>query len=305
MTLLERLYPKFVSFLGSLGLGTALAYLILGGYSYATGNQVWLWVLVTWGPWAAVVPFGALLAHLYLRTHLGAWYLDRGEPEAAADYTGDRLEHSWLRSRRETLWHRLYLGRAEIARGRYAEALARLTRGFAPPEPEKLQARYRRWQLEAALRLDDHEMVDEALEGAVELSAAAETRGSIRACAGEAAVLEGNREAYHTHLDEARWLTSAPARADFVEAMGTVRFGHTDGARQTAIECIRRSRGTMATEVPGRGAEWYAIWAELLVALGREREAERVLEDVDEASADDRSLAALERAEQRLERARR
>jgi len=305
MTLLERLYPKFVSFLGSLGLGTALAYVIWGVYFNATGSQVWLSVLLTWGPWAAAVPFGALLGHLYLRTHLGAWYLDRGEPEAAADYTDGRLDASWLRSRRETLWHRLYLGRAQIARGDYADGLATLTRGFAPPETEKLQARYRHWQLEAALRLEDHEMVDEALDGAVESAAPAEIRGKIRACAGEAAVLEGNREAYHTHLDEARWLTSASARADFVEAMGTVRFGHTDGARRTALECIRWSRGSLATELPGRAAEWHAIWAELLVARGRDSEAERVLEDADEASADERSLAALERANRRLDRSRR
>lgn len=301
MTLVERLYPTFVSFLGSLGLGTALAFLFWGTYFYATDNTLWLQIFLYWGPLLVLVPFGALVAHLYLRTHLAGWYLEHGRIEKAAGYAGERLDHSLLRSRREALVHRMYLGRAQIARGEYAEALATLTRGFSEPEAETLLARYRRWQLEAALRLEDDEMADEALEGALEMEADTETRANLRACAAECAVLEGNCEAYHTHLDEARWLKSARARADFVEALGTARFGKTAEARETALQCIRRSRTASQTEVPGRAGEWYALRTELLVDLDRMSEAERTLDEAEEARADDRSELALERARKRLD----
>ncbi len=296
MNLWNRIYPTFVSFLGSLGLGTALTYLFGVGFFVWSESEAWAEFFLAWGPWLVGVPVASLVAHLYLRTHLGRWYLERGRVGEAVEYTGERLEHGVLRSRKEALFHRLYLGRAQIAGMDYARALETLTRGFAMPEWESLEAKYRRWQMEAALRLEDDEMLEEAWREAKRLETGDRESAALRACAAEGAALAGEEEACDRHLDEARWSEAKRPRVDFAAAVGVAQFAATDADWKHGLELLERSGDDLAESggVPGREAEVVAVQAECFAALGRIDKAGDMLQRADEVPADGRSRARIQ-----------
>ena len=296
-----RMYPKFISFLGSLGLGTAMTYLLGVGFFIWADNRSFADFFIAYGPWLVVLPAGFLIAYLYLRTHLGAWYLARGRSEEALAYTSERLDHGLVRGRKEALFHRLYCGRARIAQMEYAEALNTLTRGFAMPDSERIAARFRRWQMEAALRLEDGEMLEEAWSAADRLDVGGSLRVALEACVCEHAAISGEREAFERHLDEARWLEAVARRVDFAEAVGSVRFATTNSQRETGLDMLEQARAHAQRQVPGRAGEICAMRAEFLAALGRNEQAGRALERADELPADDRSRRALDRMSNKVE----
>ncbi len=301
MSLWARIYPKFVSFLGSLGLGTAMTYLLGVGFFIWADNQAFADFFIAYGPWLVVLPAGLLIAHLYLRTHLGAWYLERGRSEEALAYTSERLDHGLLRGRKEALFHRLYCGRARIAKMDYGEALNTLTRGFAMPDSEPMEGRFRRWQMEAALRLEDGEMLQEASSAAERLEVGGSIRAALEACACEWAAISGETEAFERHLEEARWLESAARRVDFSEAVGSLQFATTDPERETGLDLLDRAQAEAQRQVPGRAGEICAMRAEFLAALGRNEQAGRALERADQLPADERSRRALDRISNKAE----
>lgn len=301
MSLYERFYPKIVSFVGSLGLGTALTFFFGIGLAFQSGFEKWADLFFVWGPWFVIVPGALLIAHLYMRTHLGRWFVERGCVDEALAYTSERLGGGLLRSRKEALYHRIYLARAKIYQGSYAEALETLTRGFAMPDATPVALAIYRWQMEAALRLEDGQMIDSGFASALELEAKAKAMTEVRACRAEWAVLEGNGSEYQTHIEEARWSGRQNGRADFAEALALLAFGHEEEEFDRGLELLRRCRAEVVGEIPCREAEIDATRSQLLVELGRESEAKKTLKERDDLPFDERAERAVERARARLE----
>jgi tetratricopeptide (TPR) repeat protein len=272
-----------------------MTYLLGVGFFVWADNRAWADFFIVYGPWLVVLPGALLVAHLYLRTHLGAWYLDRGRAEEALAYTSKRLDHSLMRGRKETLFHRLYRGRAQIAQMDYAEALNTLTRGFAMPDSESMEARFRRWQMEAALRLEDSEMLHEAWSATEKLDVGGSLRAALEACGCEWAAISGDREAFQRHLEEARWVGDAVRRVDFAEAVGAARLAKTDPDGEAGLDLLEQARESVQRQVPGRAGEICAMRAEFLSVLGRNEQAWRALERADQVPGDGRSRRALER----------
>mgnify|MGYP006282506965 CR=1 FL=1 len=307
MSLYERTYPTLVSLLGSLGLGTALAYFIGIAFMFQSGSEEWVLFFLVWGPWLVVIPAGALIAHLYLRTHLGRWLVERGRLEEAVEYTSQRLEAGLTRSRRETIYHRVYLARAHTARGNYEEALSRLTRGFAMPDHDETSLKIWRWQMENALRVGAEEVLEEAFDAAAGLEVKGEKMKTLRACRAEWAALNDERAEFEAQLDEARWPKLDPAdkresRVDFAEAIGRMIFGRSRQDLQMARSLLERSREEMLAEIPLREAEYDALRTESFIECDEEAAAEEALEAARRAPGDARSERAVERVARRFAR---
>lgn len=302
MTLFERAYPTFVSGLGSVGLGFAIAYLLGVVLLFVPGWEAWEAFYLAWGPILVAVPGGMLIAYLYLRTHLGAWFLQRGLVSEAIEYTSERLEHGLVRSRKETLYHRIYLARAKVVEGAYTEALEVLSQGYAVPRSGREAATIRRWELEVALRIEDAGRILEAYEAGVDADPPASTRAALNAGRAEWAVLEGSAEAYHTCIERARWADETHARVDLAEGFGAVRFGRTSGDFEQGLEALDRCRAVAQQEVPGRAPEVEAVRAELFWRLTRYEEAREVFERAGEIEeADERSRRRIEHVQRKFE----
>jgi tetratricopeptide (TPR) repeat protein len=294
MVNVDRFYPGFVSALGSAGLGTAFAYFIGVALVFQPGWEEWARFFLVWGPPVAFVPGLMLIAHLYLRTHLGRWWVERGAHERAIEYTEQRLGANLLRSRKETLYHRIYLARAQIGRAAYAAAMATLTEGYSVPESGREASHIRRWILEAELRRERGAAVEEAYQSGVNADPPQSVRAALDGARAEWAVLEGSPEAYHTHLERGRWADEESPRVDLAEGFGAIRFGRDHEAYREGLRLLESSRDRVDREVPARAAEIDAVRAQLLDRLDRREEARKVLEEA-------RSVRADARAERRIE----
>lgn len=294
MERLERIYPTFVSALGSVGLGTAFAYFIGVVLVFQPGWGAWAQFFLVWGPPLAFIPGLMLIAHLYLRTHLGRWWVERGAYEQAVEYTEQRLESNLLRSRKEALYHRIYLARAQIGRAEYEAAAATLTEGYAVPESGREAARIRRWQLESELRRERGAAVEEAYQSGVDADPPQSVRAALEGGRAEWAVLEGLSEAYHTHIERGRWAAEESPRVDLAEGFGAVRFGRDGEAYREGLRMLESCRDRVDREVPARAAEIDAVRAQLLGRLDRPEEARQMLEEARSARADARAERRVE-----------
>ena len=283
--------------MGSLGLGTAGAYLFGVVLLFVPGFQQWVDFFIVWGPLLVVVPGGMLIAHLYLRTHLGGWLIDQQREEEAIGYTEQRLTPGLMRGRRETLYHRIYLARARIYRGEYEEAIEVLADGYARPTEGDEAVRISRWMLEAALRLEREGAVEEAVEG-VELTSGADSlRAAVEGGLAEWAVLEGDEQAYHTHLEEGRWADRRHQRVDLAEALGLARFAGHSEQYERGLELFKKVEAAANRQIPGRAEELVARRADLLFELERGEEAGELLgEETPRGDARSQRVAAEIRA---------
>jgi len=290
----ERLYPGFVSALGGVGLGAAFGYFVGAAVVFVPGWSAWSRFFLAWGPPLAVVPGGLLIAHLYLRTHLGGWLVERGAYDRALEYTEERLDPGLMRSRRETLYHRIYRARARIGRREYAAAVETLLEGYSVPETGREAEAVRRWQLEVELRRERGRGVEEAYGEGIESEPSPRMRAALEAGRAEWAVLEGSPEAYHTHLDRGRSADPGAVRIDLAEGFGAVRFGGDDEAYERGLQRLEKCRDEAVREVPGRAAEIDAVRAQLLARLGRREEARERLGEAEREVGDDRAVRRVE-----------
>ena len=302
-----RLASVAVSLMGSLGLALAAGYLLLIVRAFQPGGEEVTAFLVGrsdgtfgWGFTVVIVPYALLLAHLWFRIRLGDWMLSRGALDDAAAYASRRMRANPLRARKEALAHRVTLMRVHVRRREYDEAwrLASEVRKLGRSNP--WQTRFRRWQLEIALRrenLVDARAVIDAVGAPPERSAEAAALHS--ACA-EIAVREKDAAVARERLESAAWAHAKPvARALVAEALRAAKFELEPGALQRALDGLEDA-ATWLEEVPGFTGEWAACRARLLVKLGRREQAEAAVASPPPANSDERSLWVFEQTRKEI-----
>jgi len=216
---LRKHYPAFLSLLGILGLATAMVFLVGVVLSFIPGNSAIASFFVgksdlerSFAFLMVGIPYALLIAHLYLRTHAGLWFLKRDEVELAEEYCRNRLKVTLGRGRKEVAFHRLYLAQALIRRSKYKEALDLLaeTKGL----PKSVRTLYYRWRLEAALRHEDLVLAKSVYSEAANLKDA-----DLIAASAELAIRERKPELAKERLTEASWLEPNSARVKATEIL--------------------------------------------------------------------------------------
>lgn len=266
-------YPKFLSALGILGIATAVVFLTGVILSFIPGNPTIAAFFVgksdlerSFAFLLVAIPYVLLIAHLYLRTHAGQFFLRRGEVGLAKEYCEARLRVTPGRGKLEVAYHRLYLGQAAIREGAYSQALSVL-REVKPPY--RLLSEYFRWEMEALLRMEN-------LKDAKELCIHLERfkNAAFYAAAAELSFRQGETEKAAERLKDARWIDDKDPR---VAATAILLNDVKDD------ETLERAL-IWADQVPGAALELY-------LAAGRDA-GEHV-----KGSADSRSKYVLSKTE--------
>lgn len=202
---MRRSAPFLVSMLGVLGLALGLTYLVAIGLAFTPGyDQVTFFMIgesdlaFSYNFLLVGIPYVMLVAHLYLRTQLGLWMLDRGWVGEAAAYVEDKQETGLMRSAREASHHRLAQARVHAANADYDSAWKILDNdAFRRRLPGNLTSRWAHWSLEVALRREDllsFRAVDETID-----------KKKLKGSAG-AAIWACRAEEAARRRDESRWL---------------------------------------------------------------------------------------------------
>ncbi|MGM0558052.1 MAG: hypothetical protein ACQEVA_16830 [Myxococcota bacterium] len=298
---MEKVVPKIVAVLGGLGLGSALAY-FLGVYlAFQPGWGAWSTFFVPLALPLMLIPYLSLTAYLYLRSRLSEWLVERGEYALAIEYAGERLEPSLLRSKKETHMHRLALGRAHICQQNYEEAYAALSKGYAVPRSGARALEIHRWQIEAALRLEDMVRSHASYDRVADVTRPASSRVYILGCRIEMAVREKDHAACNRFVEEAEWLERACARVDLARALQLIVFEDDEESYERALGLLESSFDDAVEEVPGRQRGLLAWRARALTALGRLDEATLLLDQASESRGDRRSDYVVDEATAMIE----
>src|SRR5690554_3243953 len=271
--MIKRVYPIFVSMLGTLGLATALAFLAGVFLAFQPGWEEWAEFFVPRGVYLLVIPYALLLSHLYLRAQLGVWFLRRGWVEEAIAYCEQRLSHHLMRSRAEALAHRVALARAFAARGDYARARALLEADFDVPKRGRARLDIARWRMEVALREENLLRAHRAFDQVAGQLRPAPARRELDACRAELAVREGERDAYDSAMGRANWKGTPDPRVQWVEVLAALRWeaaeissaqaGNIPGdALAINLAKVDRIREAMRILLPQAEGEVLAIRAE-------------------------------------------
>ncbi len=298
---MQRLYPALVSLLGASGLATALAYFV----------GVYLCFQPEWKSWSTffmaraipllVVPYALLLAYLYLRTRLGAWYLEHRGAQAAIEYCEARLSHNVARGRTEALINRVTLARAYVRQGDYARARRELTTGLAVPTKGAQALEIHRWLMECALRTENLVHCHEADEAVADVARPKEARAYILACRAELAVREGARSDYDEAIEQARWLRPDLPRVVLAGVLGELRFARGTLDADAILAELDEVSDAIVREIPGREAELLALRAEVHYTRGETKPARQLLERAAQAGSDTRSQYQLRRVRELIE----
>ncbi|QDG50026.1 hypothetical protein FIV42_04500 [Persicimonas caeni] len=298
--MLERLYPKFVSLLGALGLACSLGYFVGVYLAFQPEWQDWADFFVPAAIPLLIVPYVLLLSHLYLRTHLGAWLLKRGAVDQAIDYCSARLSSNLMRGRKEALIHRVNLARALVVRGEYERAYETLSAGYAKPDKGAQAVNIARWRMEVALRKENLIQCHEAYEAAAELTRPKGARAYLLGCRAELAVREGKRGEFDESIEEGLWAKSDNPRVRLCQVLGALRFGASHEELTEALALLEQAFAPAVTDVPRREGELLACRAELLWELGRKDEARETIAFADEVPQDTRSEYEIRRVRERI-----
>jgi hypothetical protein len=196
---------------------------------------------------SAVVPYGLLMAHLYLRTGLGGVFLKHGAVEDAITYTSNKVKPSLMRSSTEAAFHRLFLAKALVRQLRYDEALKVLDDLVAVPR--RLRDEYSRWTLEILLR---QENLTRANQVAKKIrTSKSEAAGCAWAAVAELATRQNDKTLFDTAWKNAVWaLRPTHPRLAFT-ALGA--------ARRFEIPPVGDDAAGFLNEIPGAGLEWAAM----------------------------------------------
>lgn len=310
--MIKRVYPIFISTLGTLGLAVALAYLAGAYLAFQPGWEAWAEFFVPRSVYFIVIPYALLLSHLYFRTHLGAWFLRRGWVDEAIAYCEPRLSHHLMRSRAEALAHRVALARARVMRGDYAGARALLDADDSRPRRGHARLGIARWRMEVALREENLVRAHRAFDEVAGQHRPLKARRALDVCRAELAVREGDRQSYESAMARVKWKGQPSPRAQWVEVMATLRFSpaqasdakggdSSDEAAAISLATLDRIRDAICILLPFAQGELLAMRAELLYRSARLDEARQQLASLDAACCDARSHYEAERVRALIE----
>ena len=332
-----RVYPIFVSALGVAGLSSALAYLGGALLAFTPGWEAWAEFFVPRALPFLVAPYVLLLTHLYLRTHLGGWYLKRGLAERAVAYCERRLGHNLLRSHSEALAHRIYLARAHIFLGAYETARELLDEGYKLPKRGKSREEVARWKMEIALRQENLLYGHRAWETVARAGRPTPKSSELHACRAELAARENARDDYFGAMERALWKGSGSSRVLLARVLGELKFSlrdsndllehdeHGAGLEQSVeelkdglklkdgsakslgaagcLEALERIAPKIMAEIPAREAELMAIRAQLFYKNRQNDQARKYLLRAEAAQddSDSRARFVVEQTRKRLD----
>jgi hypothetical protein len=297
----EKVVPKIVATLGGFGLATTLAYFAGVYLAFQPGWGAWSTFFVPLALPLMLVPYASLTGYLYARSRLSGWLVERAEYEQAIAYAGDRLEPSLLRSKKETHMHRIALGRAYICRQDYAEAYASLSKGYAVPKTGAQALEIHRWQIEAALRLEDLVRCHASYEAVADATRPASSRVYVLGCRIEMAVRERNRVDCTQFIEEADWTEQHCSRVDVARALMLIAFGDGKASFERALGLIESAFDDVVEDVPGRERGLLAWRAQALAKMGRLEDARLVMKEVSATRGDRRSDYVAEQATKLIE----
>lgn len=246
---------RVVSAIGILGLALSATFLFAVYLAFKPGHAelTYFFVgrsdrelsLVVFG--LAAVPYVLLLMHLYLRTHLGDWYLRRGRTDLVKRYVQPRLKISLARSATEVAYLRLSLAKACIRERDYRAALDVLQ--GAQRVPRRLQLEFLRWTLEAALRVDDLVTANRVVERL--RPEKSKVAGQAWAAAAELAVRQGDEQAYQQALQNAQWAAAGDDRLTFSRWAWARKFSKELPESKDVTKFLH--------DVPGATLEWLVL----------------------------------------------
>lgn len=295
------MYRKFISILGALGLATALAYFVGIYLAFQSEWASWEEFFVPRALVLVLVPYISLIAHLYLRTRLGQWLLDRGRIEEAISYCEARLDHGLLRSRREALSHRAALGRAYFARSDYERVEELLANTARVARGDRMVLQIQRWRMEAALRLDNLVRCHQAWEAAQGLVRPRRARAYILACRAELASREQDRDGFEEAIEEALWADPENERVALSRVIGALTFFETFSEWREALAILDDIEERIVREAPAREAELDVFRARIYLQLAEPAPAIECLDRAEEGRSDRRTLYERRRVRQLIE----
>ena len=203
-----RLYPAFVSLLGSFGVATTLVYFaavvlsFVPGFSWISERMVGTEKEFSFGFLFVVVPYLLITAHLYLRTKLGLWLVERGAFDQAIIFSGKRTTSSFLRSRAEALCNRIALALAWAKKGEIDRAIEVLD-GERPAKTNAFFWWWAGWKALMLLRDDQTTTLAKFLD---DIGKPRGKRSAVYAAVGSIYFFEaGDRERAGIWLQSAQW----------------------------------------------------------------------------------------------------
>lgn len=217
-----RFYPVFLSLLGILGLAMTMVFVVGVILSFLPGNQAIAYFFVgrsdlerSFTFLLAGVPYALIIAHVYLRTHAGSLFLNKGHLDLAIAYCEARLKVTPGRGHKEVAYHRLYLAQALTREGKYKTALATLD--GVTRCPAALAGEYAVWELECALRHEDLVRANALVEKLAQSRnrrAKLDTNLALSAAAAELAMRQNQHERFKELMEQARWIEGNPPLLD-------------------------------------------------------------------------------------------
>lgn len=298
---MTRIYPLFVSLLGSAGLGVGLTYFVGIYLTFQPSFEDWAKFFVPRALPLMVIPYVLLVAHMGLRYSLGQWLLERGAIEQARRYSSRRMNRNLVRGKREALKNRLVMARVLIREGAYEKAWEMLSEARDLPRRGGLALEYGRWKMEAALRLDARERVEQTYKEISAFPSPVKERAAAMACMAELALREGDDEGYRQYIERALWTDTANARASLTRTLALVDHGSGEEEWRDAIAMIGLVEERSCNEIPGRQAEFEAYRALLYGRLGEQDQKRAALQRALESSSDQWSQEIVDTVVQSLE----
>ena len=283
----QRLYPKFVTLLGGVGLGLALTYLVGVILALLPGWEDWADFFVPLALYFLIPPYVILLVYMVLRNHVGRYLLRRGAYEEALEYTESRMNQSLWRSRRELANHRVVHARALVALGDY-EGAEQLVVDDYEDFPGAYGVEARRWLCEIALRRDDRAVA--AAYVVVQPDRFGSARGELAAlmgCGAELALRDGDRDGYKTQMENALWEDASHPRVRLARALAMIDSKLGDNDASEAAGMLQDLEEPIGLEIPARTGELKALRALAHWRSGEEDEARRLLEQARAEPGDD------------------
>ncbi len=175
-----------VSFLGTLGLATAMLYLIgavlnfMPGFSQVSRFMIGTEEGLSYGFALIILPNLLIISHLYFRTNLGNWLFNRGYFDLAEDFCGKRQTHNLLRSRGEALANKSIILAVLIRNQKWSEAKS-LFEQTDPKLKNPFYWRWLGWGAELYWRVDDSACLEDLLAKKGEVGKLSERYDAVRA----------------------------------------------------------------------------------------------------------------------------
>jgi hypothetical protein len=155
--------------------------------------------------------------------------------------------------------------------------------------------------MEAALRLDARERVEQTYKEVSTLRSPVRERAAAMACRAELALREGDDEGYRQFIERALWTDTTNMRASLTRTLALVDHGTGEEEWRDAIAMLALVEERSCNEIPGRRAEFEAYRALLFGRLGEQDQERAALQRALESSTDQWSQAIVDTVRQKLE----